>query len=577
MEDKAIPAIVQRALGTHNISRSNTNNDGKYPIISNDNSRRGVTGGLQGYYLPHYLQLRTQTMTSNWTLAMSRSRRDDDDDNDNNESLLESPAAAAVEMTPRLVCEGSGGATNSSKSSNCKEMMKSRKRKRNYNASSNINNNNYYNIRQRRLPPPSCRDIIRVVADNNAAPLSAALEAMDDGQVVDKLRSNNQGNDNTHRGDNIDVSYAGERRTGGRKRKRGRQRQLQQQQWQNQFSKFTTTTTATPPPAAVATNMTAATATSDTLAATTTVTAATPTKTTATSTTTTMSKQDWVHYQMMTRVIIAPFTLSLIQSVTNNEEQSRQQRRHRRRITRKEDDEDGNMQQQYSSSNNGNSNNNKVNSSSKSCVNSIEVKMTATEDVSININSSLPTNVYQKKKSNTTANDTLSSSTTRESLESIVDGAVCTLVRRSHRFRHFSISASMSKQRRQQQQEDTVIVKHTRRRRKREQQQARTEIVSENNDQEVLNDSGITAYSSSANNINYDNIGNDKNNNNWLLGENLLSSGYSLGSGGEQSSNSQQQLQQRQSLRGCPNMAPGIHCLHPNKLTSYARSSSFMK
>jgi hypothetical protein len=127
-----IPAIVQRALGTHNISRSNTNNDGKYPI-SNDNSRRGVIGGLQGYYLPHYLQLRTQTMTSNGTLAMSRSRRDDDD----NESLLESPSAAAVEMTPRLVYEGSGGATNSSKSSNCKEMMKSRKRKRNYNTFNN--------------------------------------------------------------------------------------------------------------------------------------------------------------------------------------------------------------------------------------------------------------------------------------------------------------------------------------------------------------------------------------------------------------------------------------------------------
>ena len=40
-----------------------------------------------------------------------------------------------------------------------------------------------------------------------------------------------------------------------------------------------------------------------------------------------MSKQDWVHYKMMKCVIIAPFTLSLIQYVTNNEEQS-QQRQH---------------------------------------------------------------------------------------------------------------------------------------------------------------------------------------------------------------------------------------------------------
>ena len=41
----------------------------------------------------------------------------------------------------------------------------------------------------------------------------------------------------------------------------------------------------------------------------------------------TMSKQDsWVHYKMMKCVIIAPFTLSLTQYVTNNEEQSRQQR-----------------------------------------------------------------------------------------------------------------------------------------------------------------------------------------------------------------------------------------------------------
>jgi hypothetical protein len=90
-----IPVIVQRALGTHNISRSNMNNNGEYPI-SNDNSRHGVVCGLQGHYLPYYLQLRTQT-PSNVKLAMLQSRQDDDG-NDDNESLLKSPAA--VEMTP---------------------------------------------------------------------------------------------------------------------------------------------------------------------------------------------------------------------------------------------------------------------------------------------------------------------------------------------------------------------------------------------------------------------------------------------------------------------------------------------
>jgi hypothetical protein len=85
--------------------------------------------------------------------------------------------------------------------------------------------------------------------------------------------------------------------------------------------------------------------------------------------------------------------------------------------------------------------------------------------------------------------------------------------------------------------------------------------------------------------------------NRWLLEENLLSSCYSLGSGGDHHRTTAPYGARRivpphanvvvvddvgngndgRSLRGCPNMASGIHCLHPNALTSYARSSAFMR
>ena len=81
-------------------------------------------------------------------------------------------------------------------------------------------------------------------------------------------------------------------------------------------------------------------------------------------------------------------------------------------------------------------------------------------------------------------------------------------------------------------------------------------------------------------------------NNHWLLEENLLSTGYSLGSGdttfaanrndgsniiAQPTTNQQQQQHHHHHLRGCPNMAPGIHCIHPNPLSSYGRSSTLMK
>ncbi len=186
-------------------------------------------------------------------------------------------------------------------------------------------------------------------------------------------------------------------------------------------------------------------------------------------------------------------------------------------------------------------------------------------------------------------------SSPRESLETIVDGAVCTLVRRSYRFR--ALPSSSRK-------EDAFVINRGRRRRR----------PNANQGSIVGKSSSDTHYEIKRDNCNEKShppecgrttrhVGNVRNH--WLLGENLLSAGYSLGSCGDQhrsmimnsrvfvphhansivdddgtdgDDNDRRGLRPiSQSLRGCPNMAPGIHCLHPNTLTSYARLSPFMR
>ena len=178
-----------------------------------------------------------------------------------------------------------------------------------------------------------------------------------------------------------------------------------------------------------------------------------------------------------------------------------------------------------------------------------------------------------------------SSSLSRESLETIVDGAVCTLARRSHRFRQFNrhSSSSLSSSR----QKDAVIVNHRRRRRRKAKATtgANRDFIFSNYPANAA--IGRDNHSEKPHPSSFSSTRGD---NHWLLEENLLSAGYSLGSGGDHRTTHPQRIDDdddgnddnkrqrpRQSLRGCPNMAPGIHCLHPNRLTSYARSSPFMR
>ena len=143
----------------------------------------------------------------------------------------------------------------------------------------------------------------------------------------------------------------------------------------------------------------------------------------------------------------------------------------------------------------------------------------------------------------------------RESLESLVDGVVCTLVQRNqsmHRPSHFTKSKVATRR--------NLI--HRRRQRNKHCKQALPQRISANK----LNKAST---------------------NDWLYrSTNILSKGYSIGNAYYYKNTSQ--LSHRQvmnptkpqnpmTLRPCPNMAPGIHCLHPNSLTTYARSSKLMR
>lgn len=166
-----------------------------------------------------------------------------------------------------------------------------------------------------------------------------------------------------------------------------------------------------------------------------------------------------------------------------------------------------------------------------------------------------PENVYLKRSSSssTSGRDFINLSAPQETLENIVDRSVCTLVRRCHRMKSANRmdcakSACIKKER-------ALSAGPRRRKRKRS--------VS---CQSTAGRSGIVPKTHTTRE------------NDWILERNILSTGYSLGCG-ETSFNSNKSSVAAMSLQHqmCPNMAPGIHCLHSNSLTSYARSAPLMK
>ncbi len=219
------------------------------------------------------------------------------------------------------------------------------------------------------------------------------------------------------------------------------------------------------------------------------------------------------HYRMIARIIVAPYTSSLI-SIMN---------RCRESATKLNDWEPST-------------------GATSSGIDSDSTTTTSDKEI---------TNVYKKRVG---AKSTQNSSLVppQESLECIVDGVICALVRRTHKFR--SVPAS---------QKTVGKVKHRRRKRK--------SIICTQQQQCPRPVEASVQRSKK-----------DTNANNWLLERNLLSAGYVLGNSDTLTSSPKKKLNAQehthnQFLRGCPNMAPGIHCLQPNTLATYARSSELMQ
>lgn len=227
------------------------------------------------------------------------------------------------------------------------------------------------------------------------------------------------------------------------------------------------------------------------------------------------------HYRMMARIIVAPFTSSLIATMNRCKQSS----------TKLNDGE-----------------------TAKDAT-SLGIESASTSTASDKV----ITYVYTKQAGiKPTQNKSLTLLPPQESLECIVDGAICALVRRTHKFRTVPAAAA---------QKTVGKVNHRRRKRKTSssQQEQCPRLVE-----------GAASVRKNKK---------DTNANNWLLVRNLLSAGYVLGNSDTLTSSPKKKLSNahqehnthNQFLRGCPNMAPGIHCLQPNTLATYARSSEMVQ
>jgi hypothetical protein len=256
---------------------------------------------------------------------------------------------------------------------------------------------------------------------------------------------------------------------------------------------------------------------------------------------TSLSDGDVFNYQMMARVIVAPYTPSLI-SVMNTLHQGQRINEQSVNVL---DEKMMNIKS------------NEATASSVPAKATDETKSTSTH----------PKNAYTKSSNVKNPNDINSPklSSPGESLETIVDGVVCTLVRRTHRARHHS-STTFGKGKKTgiKTETDCRNVSYHRRQRQQKKQSF------EGNQNQICS----TVASSKLKKVSV---------NDWLLKTNLLSTGYTLGSCDKLSFSTSISLnncnnkQDNPFLRGCPNMAPGIHCIQPNSLTTYARSSELMR
>eukprot|EP00804_Cyclotella_cryptica_P029717 CCRYP_015216-RA/>CCRYP_015216-RA protein AED:0.01 eAED:0.01 QI:389/1/1/1/1/1/2/1037/1171 len=265
----------------------------------------------------------------------------------------------------------------------------------------------------------------------------------------------------------------------------------------------------------------------------------------------TMNDKEWFHYQMMARIVVAPYTPYLIETINVL---SSENRSHRSEHSKKKS---------------------KVSTDSvEDIVATAAMKAAATAKTSTaSVTTSKVRNVYMK--SNTahhpkSTNNAIMLSSPRESLESLVDGVVCTLVQRTHSLRNTLTCSSAGPIKCWQgaKSSGSGSTRPIHRRRKRKTNESST-IPNRN--------THITAKHTKAKN--------GTSVNDWLRLKNILSAGYSLGSGETlisypapfSSNATAKKSQYNPMLRGCPNMAPGVHCIQPNSVTSYARSSGLMR
>ena len=173
-------------------------------------------------------------------------------------------------------------------------------------------------------------------------------------------------------------------------------------------------------------------------------------------------------------------------------------------------------------------------------------------------------NVYIKKSKKQNKhkrnNHHIAFSSPKESLESLVDGIVCTLVQRTPCMHRQACSMKPK-----------AVTERNLIHRRRQRSKSRIHTMPQH----------VTANSRNK----------KASTNDWLYRtNNILSKGYSMGNAyysniapqASHSSGCQRKVnpgkpQNSVTLRPCPNMAPGIHCLHPNSLTTFARSSKMMR
>lgn len=238
----------------------------------------------------------------------------------------------------------------------------------------------------------------------------------------------------------------------------------------------------------------------------------------------TISPTDQFYYRMMARIVVAPYTSFLMDAMHESQSHSASSKR--------KGDPSGDVHPAK-----------KIKKENMVTGEDTDADIERKTDVV-----SMVKNVYLKpNNSHEKAGNRITISPPRESLESLVDGVVGSLVQRTFSLRDsYPAKKSIA---------SNVKRVYRRRQRKGRQRQQR---------QSTLNSAKKTKQNNSSVN-------------DWLRSSNILSKGYSLGSSDTHYSSKTNFGIQNHKVRACPNMAPGVHCIKPNSITTYARSSRLMK